>query len=39
MEWGLSEDLNMIRAAARDFAEREVLPNRSAWDENQVLPR
>jgi alkylation response protein AidB-like acyl-CoA dehydrogenase len=29
----------MIRAAARDFAEREVLPNRSAWDENQVLPR
>jgi alkylation response protein AidB-like acyl-CoA dehydrogenase len=29
----------MIRAAARDFAEREVLPNRSEWDENQVLPR
>ncbi len=39
MEWATSEDLNMIRAAARDFAEREVLPNRSEWDENQVLPR
>ena len=39
MEWTFSEDLELIRAAARDFAEREVLPFRSEWDENQTLPR
>jgi len=39
MEWTSSEDLELIRAAARDFAEREVLPFRSEWDEAQTLPR
>ena len=39
MDWTTSEDLELIRAATRDFAEQEVLPFRSEWDESQTLPR
>ncbi|MDA0729378.1 MAG: acyl-CoA dehydrogenase family protein [Bacteroidetes bacterium] len=39
MQLTLTEDQRMIRDSIRDFAEREILPNRMVWDESQEFPR
>ena len=39
MEFQLTEDQKMIRDSVREFAQRRILPNRLAWDEDQIFPR
>jgi alkylation response protein AidB-like acyl-CoA dehydrogenase len=39
MNFNLSEDQQMIQQTVREFARREILPNRMDWDERQHLPR
>ncbi len=35
----ISEDLEAIRASARDFVEREVVPNVEQWETDRKVPR
>ncbi len=35
----LQEDLQMLRDTAREFAEKELVPNAAAWDEERRFPR
>ncbi|MGB1074670.1 MAG: acyl-CoA dehydrogenase family protein [Flavobacteriales bacterium] len=39
MDFKESENLQMIRQSVRDFAEREILPYRLEWDEEQHFPK
>lgn len=39
MDFRYSDELLEIRRVARDFAEKEILPHVSDWDEHQVFPR
>ena len=34
-----TESQQAIRATVRDFAQKEILPFRMEWDENQHFPR
>ena len=38
MEFGLSEEQQQFRDAARAFAEGELAPNAAAWDEDSIFP-
>jgi glutaryl-CoA dehydrogenase (non-decarboxylating) len=38
MEFGLSEELQMLREMARDFAAEKIAPFADEWDENHYLP-
>jgi glutaryl-CoA dehydrogenase (non-decarboxylating) len=38
MEFGLSEELQMLREMARDFAAEKITPYADEWDENHYLP-
>ncbi len=38
MEFGLSEEQQQFREAARAFAEGELAPNAAAWDEDSTFP-
>lgn len=38
MDFHLSEEQEMIRETAREFAERELVPNASEWDQNRQFP-
>ncbi len=39
MQLTLTEDQRLMQASIRDFAHREILPYRMAWDEAQTFPR
>ena len=39
MNFKETEDQRAIRVTVRDFAEKEILPHRMEWDEDQVFPR
>ena len=39
MQLTLTEDQRLMQASIRDFAHREILPHRMAWDEAQTFPR
>jgi len=38
MDFGLSKELEMVRDAARDFANKKIAPNIEEWDKNHYLP-
>jgi glutaryl-CoA dehydrogenase (non-decarboxylating) len=38
MDFGLSKEHEMIRKAAREFAEKKIAPFADEWDENHYLP-
>jgi alkylation response protein AidB-like acyl-CoA dehydrogenase len=38
MEFALSEDLEMIRDSAREFADRSLRPNAARWDAEEKFP-
>jgi len=38
MEFGLSENQQMIAQMVRDFGSKEITPNRDQWDEEQHFP-
>jgi glutaryl-CoA dehydrogenase (non-decarboxylating) len=38
MEFGLSEELQMLREMARDFASEKIAPFADEWDENHYFP-
>lgn len=38
MNFELDENVKMVAQTARDFAQREVLPNVMVWDESQYFP-
>ena len=38
MEFGLSEELQMLREMARDFAAEKIAPNADEWDEKHYFP-
>ncbi len=38
MDFQLSEELNMLREMARDFAAEQIAPNADKWDEEHYLP-
>ncbi|MFC1579471.1 glutaryl-CoA dehydrogenase Acd [Thermodesulfobacteriota bacterium] len=38
MEFGLSEELQMLRDMARDFAAEQIAPFADEWDENHYFP-
>lgn len=38
MEFGLSEELEMLRGMARDFAAEKIAPFADEWDENHYFP-
>jgi len=38
MDFGLTEEQQMIRDAARDFAEKELVPNAAHWDQAREFP-
>jgi glutaryl-CoA dehydrogenase (non-decarboxylating) len=38
MDFGLSEELQMLREMARDFAAEKIAPNADEWDEKHYLP-
>ncbi|CAA7612299.1 Acyl-CoA dehydrogenase [Candidatus Terasakiella magnetica] len=38
MNFGLSEDQDAFRRAARDFAEGEMAPHAAQWDEDSIFP-
>jgi alkylation response protein AidB-like acyl-CoA dehydrogenase len=38
MQFGLTEDQEAFRQAARDFAEGEMMPRAQHWDEDEVFP-
>lgn len=39
MQLTLTSDQRLMRDSIRDFAQREILPHRMEWDENQHFPR
>jgi butyryl-CoA dehydrogenase len=39
MNFELTEEQRQIRATVADFAEREIKPNASRWDRDEVFPR
>ena len=39
MQLTLTSDQQLMRDSIRDFAQREILPHRMAWDEDQYFPR
>ena len=38
MDFELSQDQQLLQAAIREFAEKEIKPHRSQWDEDQHFP-
>ena len=38
MDFALSKELEMIRKAAREFAEKEIAPFADEWDRQHYLP-
>lgn len=38
MDFGLSEELQMLRDMARDFADEKIAPNADKWDEEHYFP-
>lgn len=38
MDFALSKELEMIRKAAREFAEKEIAPHADQWDQEHYLP-
>ena len=38
MNFEFSEDQQNIQQMAKDFAEKEIMPNVKKWDENQFFP-
>lgn len=38
MDFGLSEELQMLRNMARDFATKKIIPYADEWDENHYFP-
>ncbi|MBL7213771.1 MAG: acyl-CoA dehydrogenase family protein [Desulfobacteraceae bacterium] len=38
MEFGLSDELQMLREMARDFAAEKIAPHADDWDENHYFP-
>jgi len=38
MEFDLTEDLEMIRDSAREFADRSLRPNAKRWDAEEIFP-
>lgn len=38
MDFALTEEEQMVRDMARNFAEREIIPNRDEWNENRRFP-
>src|SRR5690606_19162267 len=38
MEFGLGEDITLLRESVRDFGTREIAPHAAAWDEAEALP-
>ncbi|CAA7625319.1 Acyl-CoA dehydrogenase [Magnetospirillum sp. LM-5] len=38
MQFGLTEDQEAFREAARDFAEGEMAPHAAHWDEHEIFP-
>ncbi|OAN50464.1 acyl-CoA dehydrogenase family protein [Magnetospirillum moscoviense] len=38
MQFGLTEDQEAFRQAARDFAEGEMAPHAAHWDEHEIFP-
>lgn len=38
MDFGLSKELEMIRKAVREFAEKKIAPFADEWDKNHYLP-
>lgn len=38
MDFGLSKELEMVRDAARDFANKKIAPNVEEWEKNHYLP-
>ena len=39
MEFGLSEEQQLLKKTVRDFAESELRPHAREWDEKQEFPR
>src|SRR5918996_3632411 len=39
MDFALTPEQQLVRATAREFCERELVPNARAWDEAEALPR
>jgi len=39
MEFGLSEELMMLKETARDFTQNEIVPFADKWDEEHYFPR
>lgn len=39
MQIQMTQDQRMMRDSVRDFAQREILPHRMTWDEEQHFPR
>ena len=38
MQFALSKELEMLRKAVREFAEKKIAPNADEWDANHHLP-
>ena len=38
MDFGLTKELEMVRDAARDFANKKIAPNVEEWEKNHYLP-
>ncbi|NQU15260.1 MAG: acyl-CoA dehydrogenase family protein [Desulfobacteraceae bacterium] len=38
MEFGLSDELQMLQEMARDFAAKKIVPHADEWDENHYFP-
>ena len=39
MNFEYSEDQQNIQQMAKDFAQKEIMPNVKKWDENQFFPK
>src|ERR687895_2427518 len=39
MDFALTPEQQLVRATAREFCDRELVPNARAWDEAEELPR
>jgi alkylation response protein AidB-like acyl-CoA dehydrogenase len=39
MNFELTDDQKMIKDSVADFAQKNILPNRMIWDEDQIFPR
>lgn len=38
MDFGLSEELTMLKTMVRDFVDHEIIPKRDEWNENKRIP-